>query len=372
MSDQPASDDLFALLSEDDTTDVLNGTGTEVLVPNTAQVRERPAFKRRNAVSDLSSVIVPETQASSAKPRAKAKQESRAKHWCFTINNPEGWPVVPEKWCLGVEYLVVGREKAPSTGTLHYQGYVCFSDKLRLSQVRDHFAPHKQVHAEKMRGSPQQASEYCMKSETRVMDPYVYGVLPLGGNFADRWQGVRELCKRGDFEAIPDSIYIPHLANIHKVHEMTKPKPTEAMVECFWYWGAPGTGKSRRARYEAGDFYIKDVSKWWDNYKGESSVIIDDFDPSHRGMAQLIKTWCDRYPFPAHCKGSMQVIRPTKIWITSNFSIEQCFDGVDAKAVKRRFKVTEFLAEWLPPTIALNDEEIVGISDEDWIEILSQ
>jgi hypothetical protein len=40
-------------------------------------------------------------------------------------------------------------------------------------------------------------------------------------------------------------------------------------VRGIWYWGAPGTGKSREARAKYPDAYLKAQNKWWDGYTGQ-------------------------------------------------------------------------------------------------------
>jgi hypothetical protein len=61
---------------------------------------------------------------------------NRGKNWCFTINN-YGPCAVAHLQSLGgpVVYLVAGREVGAS-GTPHLQGFVCVSERMRLSQIR--------------------------------------------------------------------------------------------------------------------------------------------------------------------------------------------------------------------------------------------
>jgi len=94
----------------------------------------------------------------------------RAKRWCFTWNNPT--PVnshALNTFCLGdppaFDYIVYGRESAPTTGTLHYQGYVILKEPKSLRQVKSLLSGNFQssIHLEVSRGTPQQNREYCIK-----------------------------------------------------------------------------------------------------------------------------------------------------------------------------------------------------------------
>ena len=73
--------------------------------------------------------------------------------------------------------------------------------------------------------------------------------------------------------------------------------------EVWVFWGATGTGKSRRAFETWPDAYRKMTNdKWWDGYHGEETVIFDDFKGSSMRLHdfQLI---VDRYPVKVETKG---------------------------------------------------------------------
>lgn len=89
---------------------------------------------------------------------------------------------------------------------------------------------------------------------------------------------------------------------------------------------------------------MKDINKWWDNYKGEEIVCIDEFEPKHAEfMTSFIKKWVDKWPFSAERKGGTCVIRPNWVVVTSNHPLDNCFYGVDGDAIRMRFCVVEKL-----------------------------
>jgi len=113
------------------------------------------------------------------------------------------------------------------------------------------------------------------------------------------------------------------------------------------YWGSTGTGKSRTAWGEAGfSAYPKNPrTKFWDGYRGQENVVIDEF----RGIIDiaLLLIWCDRYPVIVENKGSSTCLQAKKIWITSNLHPRDWYPGVDALtlgALLRRLTITEFHA----------------------------
>lgn len=138
------------------------------------------------------------------------------------------------------------------------------------------------------------------------------------------------------------------------------------------YWGDSGTGKSRRAWFEAlqesDDVYIKNPNtKWWDGYRGQSHVIIDEF--TGRVDISYIQTWLDRYPALVEVKGSTVPLQATRVWITSNVDPSIWYPDLNPAqriALRRRLtNVTHFDALWNPPIEQAPPEPVVlNIVDE--------
>ena len=44
-------------------------------------------------------------------------------------------------------------------------------------------------------------------------------------------------------------------------------------------------------------------NKWWCNYTGQDTVVIEEADPKNmEHLADRLKVWADRYPFPGEIK----------------------------------------------------------------------
>lgn len=116
-------------------------------------------------------------------------------------------------------------------------------------------------------------------------------------------------------------------------------------LESEWWVGPTGTGKSRTLWELYPDHYGKALNKWWDGYTNEEVVAIEELNPeSSKYLAHHIKIWGDRYPFSAEIKGgTLRRIRPKKVIVLSNYTIDECFPmSQDAEPIKRRFKVKHF------------------------------
>lgn len=264
--------------------------------------------------------------------------------WCFTLNN---YSQEEEDQIKAIEckYIVFGHEIGEQ-GTPHLQGFIILNKRVRFSSAKGLFP--ERTHLEIARGTSPEAADYCLKYDKDNF--YERGVRPLlpGEGEKKRWADARECAKRGDFDNIPPDIYIRYLGNLKKIHSdaMTIPAPVQTL-DFHWYYGSTGTGKSSTARSQNPNYYLKGINKWWDGYTDQPCVIIEEWSPMDNGaeriMGHYLKQWCDHHCFQAEFKGGMKMIRPPKIIITSNYSMEECFtDPNILDPLKRRIRVTQF------------------------------
>lgn len=85
------------------------------------------------------------------------------------------------------------------------------------------------------------------------------------------------------------------------------------------------------------------TTKFWDGYRGEEHVVIDEFR-GNIDISHLLR-WLDRYPCIIEVKGSSLVLRAKHIWITSNLDPRQWYPLVDpdtVEALLRRLAITYF------------------------------
>jgi hypothetical protein len=132
-----------------------------------------------------------------------------------------------------------------------------------------------------------------------------------------------------------------------------------------WLYGPAGTGKSRWARShtEIRNIFSKQRNKWWDGYREQKIVLIDDWDKEVLGLTKMMCNWADRYPFTGETKGSAKTIAPGTFFfiVTSNYSIDESFADVDRGPMKRRFTEIQLFEQFGAETIDFTlDFNILG------------
>lgn len=273
---------------------------------------------------------------------------SRTKKWCFTLNNytAEDCQKIEAIEC---EYLIYGKEVGDQ-GTHHLQGFIYFTNRKTFNTVKKLLGD--KCHIEAAKGSIKENIAYCSKDG----DVFIKGVEPeeqseKGGQATKRkWEDAQKAAKEGRFEDIPADLWIRYRNSFKQEYqeqrvESVKPIEGDLKKHFFWIWGPTGTGKSYLARQIARHIaaneepFLKQLNKWWSGYRMQKVVIIEEVNPSIcQIMASYFKQWCDKWPFSAETKGGAfeRGIRPEYVIITSNYSIDDCFEKEEDRLPMQR------------------------------------
>lgn len=270
----------------------------------------------------------------------------KMRHICFTLNNYADSEVEQLENMVQddqFQYIIYAFEVS-SSETPHLQGYVCFNARKYTSTVRKTLRSYglERMHWEKTKGTPQQNIAYCKKGG----DFREHGVPPKTGGEVNqqRWACAKDLAIRGELDSIPEDIFCRYYNTLKRIQFDYRYPPTSiSVLDNEWHYGTTATGKSYSVRESYPDHCIKPLNKWWDNYYGETTVILDDVSKKHMvWIADLLKVWSDHYPFNAEFKGGSMTIRPRRIVVTSNISLEKACEDLEEETylepLRRRFR----------------------------------
>lgn len=264
------------------------------------------------------------------------------RYWLLTIPENDWSPsdVLQKevKYCKG--QLEVGNE----TGYRHWQ-VVYHTQVMTYTRLKKILPSSAHI----MHTRSEAAEQYVWKEETKVEgSEFEKGKKSTKRNSSADWEEIRTLAQSGNLDNIPADIYVRSYSNLKRI-KLDHEKPTQrGKVDVHLYLGPSGTGKSYAAWANMGteDTYTKiPTTKWWDGYRGETKVIMDEF----RGQVSiaLLLRWLDPagYPLTLETKGGGAVAKFTKIILTSNLPPEEWYPDLDyatLQALKRRLTIIEF------------------------------
>lgn len=268
----------------------------------------------------------------------------RSRNYVFTLNNYTEDEVSAIQ-SIDAAFIGYGKEVGES-GTPHLQGMCSF--RFAKSFVAAKAAFPTRTHLEVMRGTSEEAWNYCSKDG----DVWSIGERPRSSNeVADlnrcRYKEFIEHAKSGNDDDVDPCLYVQYYSTFHKIKAANQRLPDSLSTVCgIWIHGLPGTGKSHAVNAAHPEAYRKQCNKWWDGYVNQETVWLDDIDPdSSAWIARYLKIWADKWSFSAEVKGGVICIRPKRIIITSNYTIDQMgFRLEDLAAIKRRFTEVEKVA----------------------------
>nr|QIK03921.1 replication-associated protein [Tundra vole stool-associated circular virus] len=283
-----------------------------------------------------------------------AMDSYNGKNWCGTVNDVEdsidgadGPGAWLERLCRsGIATYAVGQlEEGEDTRHRHLQFFVQLRRPARLSWMKRHV--HATAHWEPMRGTAEQARDYCMKEETRVQGPWQFGTITARGKrmgLDDAIQLIRDGAPlRQVIDTFP-AIWVHHgrglldlrqRLNLEQDRRCFGPEGPEVWV----FWGPSGTGKSRYVASTWPDAFWKiPGEKWWDGYDAHETVVLDDFKDSDLRLTDLQRL-LDRYPLWVEVKGGAVPMLAKRYVLTSNSHPDSWYTRTDVhRTILRRIQ----------------------------------
>lgn len=232
--------------------------------------------------------------------------------WCFTLYEEPSCKVEDFR------YIVMGKEKCPTTGRIHWQGYAETHKKTAMAGMKK-LLNDKTAHLEPRKGTAEEASKYCKKDD----DFIEHGTMVKMGERTDLKKVAEELVSRkrtlDDVMESEPELYCRYRNGLKDLESLALKKEAKTWrnVDVTVLWGEAGSGKTRKA-VEEDDYYLVTVTKnqWWDGYNGQKTIIIDDYygDWSWNFLLRVLDGYICQLPI----KGGFTYALWTKVIITSN------------------------------------------------------
>lgn len=295
-----------------------------------------------------------------------------SRNWCGTLNNysHEYLGFLRSYESDDLRYFVIGIEVGDS-GTPHLQAFFQFKDLHRIPWLK-RVLNNDRWHFESMRGTPQQASDYCKKDE----EFFEKGELHLPGVGQGR---------RTDLEAIRTAIdngatdlelaqmgfgtWCRNYRAFARYRVLSQRACDWRTLEVHVFWGATGVGKTRRAmdfaKSTSSSFNLDppDGQLWWDGYMEDECLILDEFN-GWITLTRLLRV-LDGYPLRLPIKGGFQWAHWTTVLITSNQPPSQWYNPETMQkhpgALRRRISSVTKMTNAGPIPTDFNGEPLRGL-----------
>jgi len=275
----------------------------------------------------------------------------RSRTWCFTTNNPAEFEKTHDPLPLwkGLKYRIFSYEIG-ANGTPHFQGYCAFENAKTFDQMQK-LIPLS--HLSVAKGNSRQNFDYTTKDP--IAGPWEYGERPLtskekGNLEKDRWSDMISLAETSNLDELKlryPKEYVLHKGKWEAFALENKCVTSLPAFDNEWRYGPTGTGKSFPFVDRPGEVYEKSLDHYWEVYKDEPIVLLEEFGMEHRDLGNLLKRWADKYPFRGNVKYSSCYIRPARIIVTSNYHPQDIWsDSRMLDPILRRFKLVHLTEKW--------------------------
>lgn len=289
---------------------------------------------------------------------SSARKPSRNRNYVFTWNVPQGQNQIHfdasriPKQC---RFFAGQYEVAPTTGRLHFQGYVSFHGPVSVAQcVKRLELPG--VHVEPRHGTHKEAFDYVTKTDSRHpgSEPFVWGEAPNTSGDRTDLALVESILSDGgtprDVAEQAFGTFVRYHRGIERAWELLRSRHRTAAPTCYYFWGQSGSGKSYAA-YSLGEndpdlaYFVPMSGKsvWFDGYcPGQHRVVILDDYYANWPFHVLLRL-LDWYPTQVPRKGGHLTFNAPYVVVTSNQPLHQQYTNAaipeeSQKGLWRRFK----------------------------------
>lgn len=277
-----------------------------------------------------------------------------------------------------LRFIAYGEEECPTTGSLHYQTYLCAYTPIRMSQLIKYFGTGHDFQI--MRGSLAQNEVYCSKEGTfkKLGDEPKQGERNDLIGFKRRLDAGETPLDIAETE-MQFSTYVKYHAGMEKYAHHVRGKKVmtdRTKPKVYLRIGDSGSGKTQWLDEQFGrDGWARmpnPTSSWWITPRVSTSntVLVDDVGPAKIPKVEEFLEWTDRYPIEFNSKGGFLWWKPKNIVFTSNCNWEQWWPKLtDAhrEAVARRIYRIDLVFKDKPEEhFYPNGED--GVSGRPWEE----
>jgi len=260
------------------------------------------------------------------------KKDSQKRNWLFTQNNPTMSDEELARYLENlqdIQYFLFCREKAPTTGTIHIQGYFEFSKPKRFSVIcgylpKTHFIPRGGTkHDQKLYIKKQ--GRFADKTDTQIGEVYEWGDIVE--------QGGRNDLKEIQFE-IKEENRTPQELVLNRVMSEQQAKFAERVfreknnlefrykkrdMTVNLYWGDTTTNITNYIyeNLDARDFYrVTNYKNPFDDYEYQDILVLDNFDSKHFDIHTFM-SYLNGFPVQLDCRYNGKMGGWSKVYIIS-------------------------------------------------------
>lgn len=274
---------------------------------------------------------------------SKNPSQMRQTTFCFTDFNEKnitnGYKNNYKDYNDIIRGIAWGVETCPKTGRKHNQGFIQFYSTQRGRRLQK-ILGYYNIHIEEIQGKISDNSKYCSKEG----DYTELGEFVSRGYRSDL-HNIKDDLKNGAsmYEIMENYTgdFIRYHSGISKMKALIDEEKSYKWrnVETTILQGKAGTGKTRYVTEKHG---YKNVFKingklaktdFWGSYRGQDILLIDDFNGwiQYSYLLQVL----DGHPLELNIKNSHTFANWTKVYITSNVSMDRWYNNIQDNLYRR-------------------------------------